>query len=193
MNRVIAIAAAVLLAASIATPAVAAPPPSGPGGSTPAPGYYTNAVVALPNCKAMGRAAALRNSASTFTLLGDLSNPLTGAGYGTTMAGAKTIIEDGGFSCTWQLAPKQTLTISIAPISAYDRARIQSLYLTTFGTTGTSIGGSNLMFHGYSGSTLEVGMLLEEGVYLTGRVTDVGDYFPAVLQDIADMVYYLND
>ena len=30
-------------------------------------------------------------------------------------------------------------------------------------------------------------------MYLTGKVTDNGDYFPAVLQDISDMVYYLND
>ena len=177
----LALAAAALLTLGLASPAVAAPPLS-----------QVNATVALPSCKQIGNSAAIHNSASTFTSLGDLSNPLTGTGYGTQLSSAYGIIEDGGRSCSWRVGTKKTLTISVAPISPYDRAVIRSLYLSTFGSSGTSIGGSNLVFHGYTGSVHEVGMLLEDGVWLTGKVTDDGDYFPAVLQDVSDTIYDLN-
>ena len=192
-RSILTLAATALLTLGLASPAIAAPPPSGPGGTTPTAGYYTNSTAKLPTCKSIGSAAAMRNSSTTFSYLGDLSNPLTGVGYGTTMAGAKTIIEDGGYSCSWLVGPKKSLTISVARISPYDRAVLTGLYLSQFGSAGTSIGGTNLYFSGYAGSTHEVGFLLEEGVYVTGKVTDDGDYFPAVLQDVSDMVYNLND
>jgi hypothetical protein len=198
MNRtVIALAAAAALTIGLAGPAAAAPPtPSAPGPTQPVPAlptwYYTNSSAKLPSCKSMGRAPILLASASTFTPLGDLSNILTHAGYGTQLSTAHAIIEDGGYSCTWQLAPKKTFTISISRISPADRTTITSLYLSQFGSTGTSVGGTNMYFSGYTGSIHEVGFLLDEGVWVTGKVTDDGDYFPAVLQDISDMVYSLN-
>ena len=190
-------AAAALTLGLAAAPAAAAPPAPSPGGAAPAvpsiSWYYQNASVTLPTCKQIGTSPALVNSVSTFDSRGDLSNISTHTGYGTQLSTAHSIIEDGGHSCTfWLTGTKKTFTVSVAPISPYDRARIQSLYSTTFGSTGTSIGGSNLYFHGYTGSVLEVGFLLEEGVWLTGKVTDVGDYFPAVLQDVSDTIYTLN-
>ena len=176
------LAATAALTLGLAAPAVAAPP-----------AYYQNAPANVPTCKQIGNATAIVNSASTFTPLGDLSNPLTGAGYGTQMTAGRPIINDGGRSCTWLVGAKKTLTISVAPISPYDRGLIQSLYLSTFGSSGTSVGGTNMYYAGQTGSVHEVGFLLEEGVWLTGKVTDDGDYFPAVLQDVSDMVYNLND
>ena len=108
------------------------------------------------------------------------------------MAGAKTILEDGGYSCTWLVGPKKSLTISVARISSYDRSVLTGLYLSQFGSAGTSISGTSMYFSGYAGSTHEMGFLLEEGVYVTGKVTDDGDYLPAALQDVSDMVYTLN-
>lgn len=178
----ITIVAAALLTLGLATPAAAAPP-----------GYYVNASAALPTCKQIANAPALRSSVSTFQSLGDLSDPLRGTGYGTQLSSGYAIIDDGGHSCTFSLlGTKKTFTVSVAPISPYDRGRIQSLYSSTFGSTGTSIGGSNLVFGGYTGTVHEVGFLLEDGVWLTGKVTDNGDYFPAVLQDVSDTIYALN-
>jgi hypothetical protein len=176
------IAATAALTLGLAAPAVAAPP-----------GYYQNASVTLPTCTQIGNAPALEISTRTFTPLGDRSNPLTGAGYGTEMPTGKSIIEDGGRSCTWLVGSKKTLTISVAPLSPYDRGRIPSLYLSTYGSVGSFVGGNNFYYGGQAGIVHEVGFLLEEGVWVTGKVTDDGDFFPAVLQDVSDMVYHLND
>lgn len=191
------LAAVATLTLGLAAPAAAAPPVPSPGGSTPpAPTvnwYYLNAAVTLPTCAQIATSPALVNSVSTFVSLGDLSNPSTHAGYGTQLSSAHGIIEDGGHSCTFLLAgTKKTFTVSVAPISPYDRGRIQSLYLSVFGSSGTSIGGTNRVFHGYTGAVHEVGFLLEDGAWLTGKVTDDGDYFPAVLQDVSDTIYNLN-
>ena len=203
MNRTaLTLAAVAVLTLGLVTPAAAAPPVPAP---VPTPGGYTppipatnwltaNANVTLPTCAQIASAPALVNSASTFVSRGDTSNITTHTGYGTQLSTGHTIIEDGGHSCTfWLAGTKRFFIVSVAAISVLDRAQITGLYSSVFGSTGYSIGGSNLIFAGYTGSIHEVGFLLEEGVWLTGSVTNDGDYFPAVLQNVANTVYELNN
>ena len=190
----IAAAAAVLLAGTIASPAVAAPPPSDPGTVYPVPlnPYYLNPSVSLPTCKQISRVPALRNSASTVTSLGSTSSWLTRTGYGTELTATHAIIEDGGHSCTFTIGTKNQLIVSVAPISGYDRSVVEREYLRQFAAVPNNIGGRNEYVGGRGARWHEVSFLLEEGVWVSGKVLSDGDFFPAVLQDVSDVVYALN-
>ena len=157
------------------------------------PAYFRNASVTLATCKQIAAARIFDLSAHSFSNLGDLSDPLTHTGYGTELTRVRTIIEDGGFSCTFDVADsKDELVISVAPISPYDRSVILAQYLATFGSAPHSIGGENIYVGGVGASWQEVSFLLEDGALVSGKVHSGGDFFPAVLQDVSDMVYELN-
>lgn len=203
MNRTaiaIATAAACLLTVCLTTPATAAPtPPSIPGYSAPvptvplSPQYYADPTPLMPNCKQISTASALRMSTSRFSSVGDLSDFATHTGYGTQLTATHAIIEDGGYSCTYLIAgSKNQLTISVTPVSQYDRDTVLSRYLAVFGTTPSSIGGTNVYLGGRGPTWREVSFLLEEGVWVSGKVRSDADFFPAVLQNVSDMVYELN-
>lgn len=193
-NRIAIAATAIVLTLGIASPAAAAPPPSDPGTVYPVPvnPYYVNPAVNLPNCKQISRVPALRNSASTVTSLGSTSSWTTRTGYGTELTALHAIIEDGGHSCTFTIGTKNQLIISVTPMSGYDRAVIQTQYLRQFGAVPSNIGGRNEYVGGRGARWQEVSFLLEDGVWVSGKVLDGGDFFPAVLQDVSDVVYGLN-
>ena len=201
MNRFATVTAvAGLLTICLASPAHSAPlPPVLPdyyAPVTPVPlssPYYTDPNPLMPNCKAISTARALRYSVSRFSSVGDLSDFATHTGYGTELTTTHAIIEDGGYSCTYLIAgSKNQLTISVAPVSGYDRDVVIEKYFTNFGTTPRSIGGSNVYVGGVGPTWHEVSFLLEDGVWVSGKVRSEGDFFPAVLQDVSDMVYALN-
>lgn len=196
-RRAITATVAALLVLGLATPAAAAPAPP-PGDSIPGPiipslPYYIDPVVTLPSCKLISTARALDWSTSTFSFAGDTSNIATHTGYGTQISSTHAIIEDDGHSCTFNVSGKNQLIISVTPMSRYDRSFVENAYLTQFGTTPRSIGGTNTYVHGTGATWAETSFLLEEGVWVSGKVLNGGDFFPAVLQDVADMVYGLND
>ena len=196
MKKSIAItaAAACLVIGGIASPAAAAPPPSDPGTVYPAPvnPYYVDSAANLPTCKQIAGVPALRRSASTVVSLGDTSNWDTRTGYGTELTATHAIIEDGGYSCTYNIGTKNQLIVSVSAISGYDRAVVETQYLRQFGSAPTSIGGRNEYVGGRGARWQEVSFLLEEGVWVSGKVLSAGDFFPAVLQDVSDLVYTLN-
>ena len=194
-NRIaIGIAAVVLVTSGIASPAAAAPPPSDPGTVYPAPAnpYYVNPAVNLPNCKQISRVSMLRYNSSTVTSLGDTSSWDTRTGYGTELTALHSIIEDGGHSCTFTIGTKNQLIISVAPMSGYDRAVIETQYFRQFGAVPQNIGGRNEYVGGRGARWQEVSFLLEDGVWISGKVLSTGDFFPAVLQEVSDVVYTLN-
>jgi hypothetical protein len=196
-NRIAAIFVATVLTVGIASPAVAAPPPSDPGTSIPTPplpplAYYIDPVVALPTCKQISRVNALRYSTSTVTSIGDTSNWATRTGYGTELTATQAIIEDGGYSCTFNVGTKNQLIISVTAMSGYDRSVVETQYMRQYGSAPMYIGGRNAMVGGRGARWQEVSFLLEEGVWVSGKVLSTGDFFPAVLQDVSDLVYYLN-
>ena len=190
----ITIATAVLLAGGIASPAVAAPPPSDPGTVYPAPvnPYYVDPYVILPTCKEISRVNALRHSSSTVVSLGDTSNWDTRTGYGTELTATQAIIEDGGYSCTYNIGTKNQLIISVSAISGYDRSVVEREYQRQFGSAPMNIGGRNEFVGGRGARWQEVSFLLEDGVWVSGKVLSAGDFFPAVLQDVSDLEYDLN-
>lgn len=214
-HRIAATVAAAVLAVGIASPAVAAPLPPNPNTpvipSTPitpnnpfgrgipsprvplVPNFFRNATVTLPTCKAIASARIFSLSTYHFTLIGDTSNLAAHTGYGTELASTHAIIEDGGYSCTFLVdGTKNQLIISVAPISPYDRSYVLARYFDTFGSTPSSIGGENVYLGGLSTSWHEVSFLLEDGAWVSGKVHSDGDFFPAVLQDVSDLVYELN-
>ena len=194
MKKSIAIAAAVLVISGIASPAAAAPPPSDPGKVYPVPvnPYYLDPAVNLPTCKQIAGVPALRHSSSIVTSLGDTSNWDTRTGYGTELTATQSIIEDGGYSCSYNIGTKNQLIISVAAISGYDRSVVETQYLRQFGAAPMNIGGRNEYVGGRGARWQEVSFLLEEGVWVSGKVLSTGDFFPAVLQDVSDLVYDLN-
>lgn len=181
----------------LAAPAQAAPPPSTPPVVTtpetlaPLP-YYIDPVVSLPTCKQISRVPALLNSTSTIVSLGDTSNWSTRTGYGTELTATQAIIEDGGHSCTFNVGTKNQLIISVTPMSGYDRSVVETQYYRQYAATPTNIGGRNSYVGGRTARWQEVSFLLEDGVWVSGKVLSTGDFFPAVLQDVSDLVYYLN-
>jgi hypothetical protein len=157
------------------------------------PVFFRNANVTLPSCKEIATARIFGISAYSFDSYGDLSDPSTHTGYGTEFTRVQSIIEDGGYSCTFRVVgSKDVLVISVAPISPYDRSVVLAQYLSTFGSTPHSIGGENVYVGGTGPSWSEVSFLLEDGALVSGKVHSGGDFFPAVLQDVSDMVYELN-
>jgi hypothetical protein len=199
----IALTAAALLIGGVAAPANAAPLPIGPinpiNPATPTPrgpftpAYFRNATVTLPTCKEIATARIFHLSAYRFSSPVDLSNPTTHTGYGSELLPVQAIIADGGHSCTFRVTgTKNELVISVAPISPYDRSVVLGQYLTNFGSSPSSIGGDNVYVGGVGASWHEVSFLLEDGVLVSGKVHSEGDFFPAVLQDVSDIVYGLN-
>ena len=193
-NRIAIAVTATVLALAVASPAAAAPPPSDPGTVYPVPEnpYYIDAAVNLPTCKQIAGVNALRHSSSTVTSLGDTSSWATRTGYGTELTATQAIIVDGGYSCSYNIGTKNQLIISVAAISGYDRAVVETQYQRQFGSAPQNIGGRNEYVGGRGARWQEVSFLLEEGVWVSGKVLSTGDFFPAVLQDVSDLVYALN-
>ena len=195
MKKSIAIAAtAIVLALGIASPAAAAPPPTDPGTVYPGPvnPYYVDPYVILPTCKEISRVNMLRYNSNTVVSLGDTSNWDTHTGYGTELTATHAIIEDGGYSCTYNIGTKNQLIISVTAMSGYDRSVVETQYLRQFALVPMSIGGRNTIVGGRGARWQEVSFLLEDGVWVSGKVLSAGDFFPAVLQDVSDLVYDLN-
>jgi hypothetical protein len=186
-------AAACLVIGGIASPAVAAPPPSDPGTVyTPVNPYYVDPYVILPSCKQIAQVSMIRYNSSPVVALGNTSNWTTRTGYGTELTATQSIIEDGGHSCTFNIGTKNQLIISVAPMSGYDRAVIETQYNRQYGSSPSYIGGRNAYVGGRTARWQEVSFLLEDGVWVSGKVLSPGDFFPAVLQEVTDLVYVLN-
>jgi hypothetical protein len=195
VKKSIAIAAtAIVLALGIASPAAAAPPPTDPGTVYPEPvnPYYVDPYAILPTCKEISRVNMLRYNSSTVVSLGNTSNWDTHTGYGTELTATHAIIEDGGYSCTYNIGTKNQLIISVTAMSGYDRSVVETQYLRQFASVPMSIGGRNTIVGGRGARWQEVSFLLEDGVWVSGKVLSAGDFFPAVLQDVSDLVYDLN-
>jgi len=189
----ITVAAACIVIGGIASPAAAAPPPSDPGTVyVPVNPYYVDPYVILPTCKQIAGVSMLRYNSSRVTSLGDTSSWETRTGYGTELTATQSIIEDGGYSCTYNIGTKNQLIISVTAMSGYDRAVVETQYLRQFGSAPMYIGGRNAYVGGRGARWQEVSFLLEDGVWVSGKVLSAGDFFPAVLQEVTDLVYELN-
>ena len=190
----ITVAAACLVIGGVASPAVAGPPPSDPGTVYPVPvnPYYVDPYVVLPTCKEISRVSMLRYNSSTVLSLGDTSNWDTHTGYGSELTAVHAIVEDGGYSCSYNIGTKNQLIVSVSAISGYDRAVVEREYQRQFGAAPMNIGGRNEYVGGRGARWQEVSFLLEDGVLVSGKVLSTGDFFPAVLQEVTDLVYNLN-
>jgi hypothetical protein len=191
------VGAAFLVGASM-TPAVAAPPPADDHNDITYPhdyvypplSKYLKLDTTVPEFKLPGCSGLLSPNATT--LFGAGLSAVTPTDDGSYSPAISAIIaENEGTVCAWQVdKTKNVIQFSVTPISEYQRQLILDDWLTRHGTTGSGVGGRNVILT--SGLTLtESAALLEEGLYITATPVD-GSLFPAFIQDQADHLYYLT-
>jgi hypothetical protein len=192
----VSLAVAALLGGLASSPAMAAPTP--PPGTTPTPitwslKDFVVPNVAFPSCKAIMTTTNRMLIGEPVVFLGDRHNPTTHTGYGTALRTEQRIIENNnGRNCTWMTTGSRTVfTLSLAPISNYDYSSIARAWSAGYGTTGTGTGGRNVIFG--TSTPPEATYLLEDGAVVALAVSrSDARFFPALIQNVADQVYYLN-
>jgi hypothetical protein len=199
VTRIVAtlVGAAFLFGVSM-TPAVAAPTPPDDHNAITHPHQYSYPPLTkylkldttVPEFKLPGCSGLLSPAAAT--LFGTSLSAVAPSDDGSYSPAISAIIaENDGAVCAWQVdKTKNVIQFSVTPISEYQRELILDDWLTRHGTTGSGVGGRNVILTSGLVDT-ESAALLEWGLYITATPVD-GTLFPAFIQDQADHLYYLT-